>query len=50
MKFYRPIICTATGFWGGSFCCVAPSKKVAFEMLQRRISAGKIKWRSYGRR
>ncbi|MCA1379508.1 hypothetical protein I6F34_01565 [Bradyrhizobium sp. BRP05] len=50
MKFYRPIICTETGYWGGSFCCIAPSLKQAFKMLERRIAAGKIEWRPHAQR
>jgi hypothetical protein len=50
MRFYRPIICTPTGFWGGAFCCVAPSLASAFKMLERRIADGKIEWRPYAKR
>ncbi|GAA0005223.1 hypothetical protein [Bradyrhizobium elkanii] len=49
MKFYRPIICGETGFWGGAFCCVAPPPKAAFKMLERRIAAGKITKVPYAR-
>jgi len=45
--FVRPIICEETGYYGGAFCCVAPSERVAFKMLERRIADGKIKRRSY---
>jgi hypothetical protein len=47
LKFYRPIICTPTGSWGGNFCCVALSRQAAFKMLERRIADGKILWRPY---
>ncbi len=47
MRFYTPIICLETGFYGGNFHCVAPSMKVAFKMLERRIASGKVKRRSY---
>jgi len=50
VKFYRPRICTTTGYWGGGFCCVAPSVAAAFKMLQRRIDAGKVQWRPYAKR
>ena len=45
--FVRPIICEETGYYGGAFCCVAPSERVAFKMLERRIAGGRIKRRSY---
>ncbi|SDK45682.1 hypothetical protein SAMN05444163_8157 [Bradyrhizobium ottawaense] len=47
MKFYTPIICGVTGFWGGDFHCLAPSLQYAFRLLERRIVAGKIKRRPY---
>jgi hypothetical protein len=50
MQLFTPIICTETGFWGGEYHFLAPSQKYAFKMLERRIAAGRIKKRPYGRR
>jgi hypothetical protein len=50
MKFYTPIVCLETGFWGGNFHCLAPSERYAFRMLERRIPEGKIRWTPYASR
>lgn len=47
MKFYTPIICEETGYYGGNFHCLAPSLKQAFRMLKRRIAEGKVQRISY---
>ncbi|MEH2517367.1 hypothetical protein V1279_002940 [Bradyrhizobium sp. AZCC 1610] len=50
MRFYTPIICEETGWYGGNFHCLAPSLKYAFRMLERRIADGKIQRRPYEQR
>lgn len=50
MKLYRPVIVTPTKWSGCAFCCVAPTEKYAFRMLERRLADGRIDWRPIGER
>ena len=47
LRYYVPIICEETGYYGGNFSCLAPSVGYAFKLLQIAVRNGLVKRRPY---